>query len=516
MATRRRDGATRAETAATIEIDRLYREALPAIRARSAALVGPSLAEQVAALPAAYRDELLDSLTPAELRSLLFEWRFWARPKQLPPPGTWRFWLLLAGRGLGKSRTGSEFIRWRVEECGARTIALVGPTLGDVRNFMLGGHEGVEGNGSGLLDVFPEEHKPIWHETRGLVEFHTGAIAYIVTAEEPEYRGANLDTMWLDEFAKWKYLDTLFDNLELAFRSNAVEPQGIITTTPKPLALLKRLVGDPDVFTTLGSTDENKVNLNKSFLRRLDKRFAGSATEQQERHGEILEDTGSTLWTHADIAPHRVVHPPALMRVLVCVDPSTSDGKSSDETGIVVVGLGIDGELYVLADLSGKYSPEKWGAIVIAAVRTYAANGVLVEGNRVGQMAAANVRAAMRRSKQGTAGELAAEALPIIEIKAIGDKGSRAEPVATLYRRGQVHHVGVLAELEAEQTSWLPASYISPNRVDALVHGVTLLAGLDDDEVGDQPYQGTSAPRRVGGGLRQSTDRDDWDLADDD
>ncbi len=339
-------------------INAAYRAALPAIRARSDALIGPSWAERLVRLPAPERAAILGALSPTDFASLLYEWGFWARPKQRPPTdGSWRWLLYCGGRGAGKSRTGAEFIRARVE-AGAQSIGLVGPTYRHVAHYMIGGRKGRKGNGSGLLDVFPDHQRPRWFKTDGIIEFHTGAVSYVFTAEDPEVRGPNLDTVWIDEPVKMLHLGDIFDNLELTMRSDELTPQGVMTTTPQNLDFLKEMFARTDAVTVLGSTDENGSNLDPSFLATLDRRYAGSRLEKQERHGEIVDDDDGALW-RAEMIDIVATHP-KLTKIAVAVDPAGDGKRRSDETGIVVVGLGSDNHLYVLADYSAKHSWDAW------------------------------------------------------------------------------------------------------------------------------------------------------------
>lgn len=458
-----------------------YLAAMPAIKARSAALVGPSLAEELAALPEAVRVEILAAFTPREFLSLMYEWRVWARPKQLPPDGFFRWLMYMAGRGSGKSRFGSEWMRWRVEN-GAESLAIGGPTYNHVLHYMLAGKKS---RGSGLLDVFPPHQRPRYFKSDKLVEFHTGAVGYVLTGEDEEPRGANLDTIWIDEPIKFRAIDEFFYNIELALRADGdLEPQGFISTTPQPIPWLKDIIARDDAYVVLGSTDENALNLAKTYLKALDKALGGSRIERQERHGEIVEDDEGERFRLDDIEAARISpsQVPALVEILVAVDPAATDTARSDDCGVVGVGADEEGELYVLDDKSGKLDPEGYGSAAVAMHgrlhRRYpnAKIAVLVEDNKIGKHAASTVRAAARETK----GKVAGDAITITEIHALGDKGSRADPVSALYRKRHVHHVGLLEALEDEITTWRPGKK-SPGRLDALVHAATKLAKLDED-----------------------------------
>lgn len=472
----------RMQASKAAKINAAYVAVLPEIKARSALLTGPSLAEELLALDAVARDAILAQLSPQEYASLWYEWAFWARPKQRPPPGEWWRWMLyMAGRGSGKSRTGSEFMRDRVEH-GAETLALAGPTYNHVLHFMLGGRRGKKGNGSGLLDVFPKHQKPRYFKQDKLVEFHTGAIAYVLTGEDQEPRGANLSNVWIDEPIKFKNIGEFFYNIELTLRADEVTPQGIITTTPKPIEWLKRIIARKTVYVVLGSTDENKANLAATYIAAIEEELGGSRTERQERHGEIVEDDEGERFRLKDIEGARVARTPPLTEIMVSVDPSATDTDRADECGVIGVGADAAGELYVLDDRSGKLDPEGYGT---AAIEMYfelrrrhpqARVSILVEDNKIGKHAKSTVRAAARDKR----GSIAAESITIAEVHAVGDKGTRADPVSTLYRKGLVHHVGQLPDVENEITTWRPGKK-SPGRLDALVHACTKLARLDED-----------------------------------
>lgn len=440
-------------------------------------MVGPSLAEELASLPDDLRGDILASLTPADFASLAAEWLFWARPKQKPPweEPWWRWCLMMAGRGSGKSRTGAEFIRHLVEH-DTHEVAIIGPTYSHVTHFMLGGRG--KKNGSGLLDVFPKSQKPRHWKADKLVEFHTGAIGYVMTGEDEEIRGANLGGAWLDEPIKIRSIVELFDNLELTMRADETMPRGIITTTPQPGhagAWLKELIARDDVHTVFGSTRENTANLAPTFLRTIERKFAGTRVGMQEIEGRILEDDEEgQMFRLGDIERARVAKAPRLVKGYVCVDPAAGDTARADDVGIVGIALGEDEELYVLADRSGKMSPAAYGNAAVAMhdeLRKLVPElAILVENNKLGQHVAMAIRAAL-----ATRGKLQAAQVRIEEVHAVGDKSTRADPVSALCERGLLHVVGHLPDLEAEITGWRPGRK-SPGRLDAMVHGAIKLA----------------------------------------
>jgi phage terminase large subunit-like protein len=440
-----------------------------------------SLAERFVRLVPEVRAAILDELSPVARARLLYSWKLWARPTQLAPTDNdWSVLLWLAGRGWGKSKAGSEWVRERVDSGQARSIGLIGPSLQDIRDTMLG--EGRTTRGEGLLNVWPPSQKPEWEPSKRRITFHTGAVATIYTAEEPEMRGPNLDTVWADELAKWRYLDTLWPNLEMTLRKpGATPPRIAITTTPKPLAVLREIMADPWTRTVRGFTFDNAANLDPRWLAKMLK-HKGTRTGDQELYAEILGDNPDALFRQSTIDASRYTPTlddagdivwPKLDRVVVAVDPAVSTGRSSDETGIVVLGS-MAGRIFVLEDFTGRHTPDAWTSIVAKAAERWRRRGaavlVVAETNRGGDL----VEAALRAKRSS---------LPIALVRATKGKELRAEPVSALYEEGRVEHVGRLVELEQEMTEWNPAtSTKSPNRLDALVWGLWELASLGEDE----------------------------------
>lgn len=449
-----------------------------------------SLAERWARLPQAARAPMLAKLRPRDRAQLLYAWRWWARPAQIVDSRA-RITLMLAGRGFGKSKSGAQWIRERVDSGAARAIGLIGATLQDIRNDVLGEGKDPSGYGpraEGLLNIFPPHQRPKWEASKRRITFYTGATATIFSAEEPEMRGPNLDTIWGDELAKWRYLEALWPNLEMTLRRvGAQPPAALFTTTPKKIRLLRELMADPTVRVLRGRTSDNATNLDPAWLAAMARKYGGTRLGRQELEGELLEDAGG-MFSEIVIDRTRIESGvwPKLARVVVAVDPAVSTSRDSDETGIIVEGLVDSGDstdddprIVVLEDLSGKHKPEEWSSIAVQAVdrwkpRTDGGVIVVAETNRGGDLVAANLRA--RRAS-----------LAIALVRASRGKETRAEPVAALYARERVAHVGRFVELEQELTEWDPAGGgPSPNRLDALVWGAYELAGLDDeDAVGD-------------------------------
>lgn len=455
--------------------------------AREAAIVesgqllrGPSLAERVAAAGG------LEGISPLDGARLVYEWAFWARPKQLAPAGDWVVWLVLGGRALGKNRLAAEWVRGRIERGEAKSIALIGPDWKDVRRYMVGGQRGA--GGSGLLDVWPPWDMPEFVEHKAELHFSGGAIAYLNTAEQKELRGANLDTIWADEIGKWKYAEALWNNAELTLRDvGAVRPQAIMTTTPTAMALLRQIIMDPGTAVTHGAMLENAANLAPSYVERMLRRFGGTRLGLQELDARILSDNPDALFALSLIEAHRVTDEPDVLRRAVGVDPAVSEKRKSDETGIVCASVDRDGHMYVLADMSGKMSPDGWAKASVDLALAWHADFFVVERNKIGDLAKHNIAIELRA--RGLLGEY-----EIREAYSMTDKAARAAPVASLYEQGRVHHVGRrLGALEAEITEWNPKTGRSPNRLDALVHVAFELVGLAG---GEEPKEDPSLALR--------------------
>jgi phage terminase large subunit-like protein len=288
------------------------------------------------------------------------DWATIARREQLAPLSDWLIWLILAGRGWGKTLTGAQWVRGLAESASVSHIALVGATAADVRDIM------VEGP-SGVLSVCPNSNRPIYEPSKRRVVWSNGVQAAMFSAEEPDrLRGPNHGAGLCDELAAWKNLDDTWANLKLGLRVGK-RPQLVITTTPRPQRLLKGLVaraadGSGEVVITKGKTADNAKNLAASFLADINRQFGGTRLGRQELDAEILDDVPGALWSRDLLDKTRVAarNPASLKRVVVGVDPAASSGEKSDETGIIVVGVGHDDHFYVLADLSGKYSPHEW------------------------------------------------------------------------------------------------------------------------------------------------------------
>ncbi len=416
------------------------------------------------------------SLTPDELPgalarlpdeaalALAHDWEgLLARDSQLAPEGEWRTWMILAGRGFGKTRTGAEWVQARVDRGTARRIALVAATAADVRDTM------VEGE-SGLVAVAPPWNRPKYLPSKRKVLWPNGAMALMFTAEKPrQLRGPQHDTAWGDELAQWKYPDT-WDQLQMGLRLGD-DPRAVLTTTPRPIKLVKDILAEPTTAVTRGSTYENRANLAKAFIEKILRKYEGTRLGRQELYAELLEDTPGALWTSALLEANRVRTAPDLARVVVSVDPQAADpnadpDESNAETGIVAGGIDADGDGYVLEDASGRYSPGEWGETAVLLHDRLHADRIVAESNQGGAMVEFVVRTAaeklFREDKRPSAH------IAVTLVHASRGKHTRAEPIAALDEQHRIHHVGYFGELEPQMTTWIPGMK-SPDRMDARV-----------------------------------------------
>lgn len=423
-----------------------------------------SLAERLALNPTD-RAAFLASLSEQEHKLLLYRWDFWGRPKQLSSTITkavWVFWLVLAGRGFGKTRTGAQWVQEQVENHGKRRVALVAETAADARDVM------VEGE-SGLLACAPPWFRPKYEPSKRRITWPNGAIATTYSADEPgQLRGPQHDAAWADELAKWRY-DESWDQLCMGLRLGDT-PQAIVTTTPRPTPIIKGLIKDPLCHVTTGTTYENRGNVAQLWLEQTLRKYEGTRLGRQELEAEILEDAPGALWKRDAIDSARVIKAPGIRRIVVAVDPSVSADARNAATGIVVVGLGSDNHGYVLADGSLQQpTPEAWGRAALALYHTLGADCVIGESNNGGDLVEANLRAIDK-------------GVNFKSVRASRGKHVRAEPIASLYEQARVHHVGAFPLLEDELCQWEPDSKWSPNRLDALVWGLTELMLLSGPE----------------------------------
>jgi phage terminase large subunit-like protein len=416
-------------------------------------------------LSPADRARFLAALDDDSSFELLYDWKFWGRPEQKPPPGDWIYWLILAGRGAGKTRAGAEAVReW------SKTFAfvnLIGATHDDVRDIMVLGE-------SGLLAICPPEERPEYTRASSRLSWPNGAVSLLFSAEEPDrLRGKQHMKLWLDEVAAWRYPDA-FEQALLGLRLGD-KPQVVITTTPRPIKLIKQLVEDKNTIVTRGSTFDNEHHLAAAFLQRIAARYQGRTIGRQELFAEIVEEAPGALWTRALIERQRLAPSETsaeYSEVVIGVDPPAKSGASADECGIIVVGKTSQGAIHVLADLTSQGdTPGKWAARVGAAFRRFKANRVVAEINNGGEM----VVEVLRQSDPN---------LAVRAVTATRGKFLRAEPVATAYERGIVHHLGAFEKLEDQLCTLTPdfdarIAGFSPDRADALVWAIADLIAPD-------------------------------------
>lgn len=407
-----------------------------------------SLARSLASLPEESRIEALSSLTEEQARQLLEDWRFWARPEQIAPDGYWSTWVALAGRGWGKTEAGAHWLRERVEG-GARSIAIIAETQKDLEEVMVPRIIKVHG-------VAPPSvrYKPV------RLVWPNGATAFGYNGTEPDQlRGPEFDTAWVDELAKYRYAQEVWDMLQFTMRRH--DPRVLVTTTPRPIPVIKSILKDPRTVISRGSTFDNADNLPETFLAGLKEKYAGTRLGRQELEAEILDDVQGSLWTRAMFDNHRVTALPEMQRIVVGVDPS----GGGDSQGIVAAGKGVDGRYYVLADRTCQLSPAGWGARVVQAFREFYADRIIAERNFGGDMVEATIRTADPSA-------------PVKMVTASRGKVLRAEPIAALYEQGRVSHYRDLPALEDQCCLLTGEGYVgdgSPDRVDALVWAITEL-----------------------------------------
>jgi len=429
------------------------------VNAAGAAL---SLAQKLAAKTPEQRRAIL-AACEVDMAQLMHLWRFWARPQQLPPEGDWSLWLLMAGRGFGKTRCGAEWVRALAEAHSDARIALVGATLADTRAVM------VEGE-SGLLNIGAQDMRPLYMRSDAMLLWPNGARAYLYSAQAGgALRGPQHHWAWGDEVAKWPHAPETLSNLRMGLRLG-MRPQLLLTTTPRPLPWLKRLMHMPTVVVTRGRTADNAAHLPQAFLQDMQSSYGGTSLGRQELDGEWIEDVEGALWSRSLIDAQRIAQAPLNMaRILIAVDPPAGSDKGvGDQCGIIAVGRCADGLAYVLADHSVQpLHPEHWARIVVDAFHAHGADQIIAEANNGGQMVEAVMRAVDQR-------------VPISLVRASRGKIARAEPVAGLYHAGRVRHVGSFPALEDEMCALVAGAPYegprrSPDRADALVWGLSAL-----------------------------------------
>ncbi|SHG78244.1 Large terminase phage packaging protein [Cognatiyoonia sediminum] len=403
-------------------------------------------------------------MSEAQIKALPYLFEFWAMPHQLPPVGDWRTWVILGGRGAGKTRAGTEWVRSMVEgrtplgEGKAKRVALVADTYDQARDMMVFGD-------SGIMAVSPPDRKPFWVATKRMLIWPNGAQAQLFTSQDPEgLRGPQFDAAWVDELAKWRNAQDTWDMLQFALRLGG-DPKVCVTTTPKNVDVLKALLSRESTVSTHATTFANAANLAPGYLKEVRARYEGSRLGRQELDGVLLDDVEGALWKVDQLDALTTANLPEFSRIVVAVDPSVTSKKSADTCGIVVVGAVMEGEPHrwsavVLADLSvGEATPTHWARAAVKGYHDFDADRLVAEVNQGGELVE----------------NVIWQVDPFVSYRAVHasrNKAVRAEPVAALYEQGRVRHVRGLGALEDQMCQMTARGYAgkgSPDRVDALV-----------------------------------------------
>ncbi len=426
--------------------------------------------EQLMTVPLSRRQDMFDEIESELPRHVAthvkYDWSLWARSEQLPPDHPWHIWTLLAGRGFGKTRVGAEWVRARAESGLSRRIALVARTPHEAESVMINGE-------SGILAVCPPWDKPNWEPTKRRLTWPNGAMAFVFSSYEPDQlRGPQFDAAWCDELASWQYPQLTWDNLAFGLRLGP-SPKCVVTTTPKPIDLVRELANRQDVTLTTGSSYDNSRNLPPGYLQAIRGRYEGTTAGQQEIYAQLLDEADGALWKREWIDQNRVesVLDELYMKVLA-IDPAvTFNPNRSDETGIIVAGISHDStkppherRCYVLEDASGIMTPDGWARRAVQLARKHDVRYITGETNQGGSL----IESVIRHAEGG-------REVRFKGVHATLSKRARAEPIAALYEQGRVRHVGRFPQLEDQMCGWTPQSSNSPDRMDALVWAITAL-----------------------------------------
>jgi phage terminase large subunit-like protein len=390
------------------------------------------------------------------------DWAKIARPEQRLPLGDeWRYWLIQAGRGCGKTRVGGETVRGWSQHFDR--VNLIGATWDDARDIMVDGE-------SGILAICSRRDRPTFLAHKKLLRWQNGSRSYIFTADEPErLRGKQHRKLWCDELGAWRYAEDAWDQAMLGLRLKP-SPQAVITTTPRPIRIIRELRKDPSTVLTTGTVYDNRANLAAVFYDKIIKRYEGTRLGRQELNGELLEDNPNALWTLTQIDKTRIAPKdlPALKRIVVALDPSVTSNVDSDECGLLIAALGVDDRGYVLEDLSDVMSPDTWAKRAVHQYQLRGADRVVAEVNNGGDLVEMALRTVDRNVSYRS-------------VHASRGKLIRAEPVSALYEQGRISHVGAFPKLEDELTTYdAKAGVKSPNRLDVLVWAMYELFDLEE------------------------------------
>ena len=443
----------------------------------------PNLANELRALPEKERAKLLNKLSDEDAHALLYDWELWARANQLEPEGFWVNWLILAGRGFGKTRCGAEQVRRWVKR-GYNYVNFIGATSDDLRDIMIEGE-------SGILAITPYDERPRYLAYKRQLVWPNGAQSLLFSAEEPErLRGKQHQKLWADEIASWQYAEDAWNQAMFGLRIGD-NPQVVVTTTPRPTKTVRALIADPNTVVTRGTTYENRANLADAFYAKIIKKYEGSRLGRQELLAEVLDDNPGALFRLSDIDGARVATLPPLTRIVVAMDPATTSTDESDEWGIIAAGQ--DGRdpahFYIVADESAIYTPDEAAKAGVRLYHRLGADRIIGEANNGGDM----IETILRYQDANIAYK---------KITASRGKAVRAEPISALYEQHRVHHHGHFAKLEDQLTTWNPlVDDDSPDRLDACVWACTELASGADSfqsyvraEVGEMAKDRLIAP----------------------
>jgi len=380
-----------------------------------------------------------------------------ARAEQITPQSDWRVWLILAGRGWGKTRTGAEdianYILWNKNV----RVGVIAATFSDARDVCMEGE-------SGLLSVLPKECIKSWHRSTGDLTLFNGSRVKTFSAEQPDrLRGPQHHRVWCDELCAWQTMEA-FDQMWFGLRLGS-DPKVVVTTTPRNSDLIRELLKRDDVFVTSGSTFDNADNLSNTIIDQLKLRYEGTRLGRQELYAEILDDCDGALWRRDEIDKNRVKKIPKMKRIIVAIDPALSSNSKSDETGIIAAGIDDDGIIYILDDWSCKETPENWATRAITLYEKMEAEMIVGEVNAGGDLISRIIKQISSK-------------IFFKPVRAVKGKIARALPVAALYEQGKVKHVGSLPKLEDQMMRFTPDNLAkkSPDRVDAMVWAVTELS----------------------------------------
>lgn len=397
-------------------------------------------------LPEQEQIKRINKLSDDEAELLFYDWDWNARPNQIIPVGDWTTCLVMAGRGFGKTRVGSEWVKEMIKT--NKYVNLMGATKDDAIDIMINGE-------SGILNCCNKWERPEYKNKQLL--WPNGAISLIFSAEEPErLRGKQHMKLWADELGAWRYPDS-WDQAMFGLRLGK-HPQALITTTPRPTKLIKSIVNDPNTIVIRGSTYDNRENLAPSFFNKILDKYEGTRLGRQELNAELLEDNENALWTTSMIEALRVKeYKGQFLRIVVAIDPAVTSSEEADFTGIVVAGKGEDGHYYVIEDLTMIGKPGEWAATAVRAFHKYKADKIIGEANNGGDMIEAVIRAIDYN-------------INYKKVTATRGKLLRAEPIAALYEQEKVHHIGCFSKLEDQMVNFTgDPKEKSPDRLDALV-----------------------------------------------